>query len=124
MTKKVRFDDNVQVKKMSINLTEHSKEVKLAKDIIINPDKTLLPNIEMLDPDIETEKVAGYKDKMFDIPYTLYAHDPPFVYRLFGDKASISPNFFFWILAGVILIIILGIFSVTNTGKRILLGRG
>jgi len=124
MTKKVRFDDNVKVKKMSINLTEHAKEVKLAKDIIINPDKTLPPNIERLDPIIEKEKDIGYKDKMSSIENTIYAHDPHFVYRLFGVKASMQPNFFFWILVGIILIIILGIFSVTNTGKRILLGRG
>ena len=100
MTKKVRFNDNVQVKKMSIDLAGHAKEVKLAKDIIINPDKTLPPNIEMLNPDIETEKGIGYKDKMCSIP-----------------------NFFFWILVGIILIIILGIFSTTNAGKSILLGK-
>ena len=41
MTKKVRFDDNVQVNKMSINLTDHIKEVKLVNDIIIDPDKTV-----------------------------------------------------------------------------------
>ena len=39
MVKKVRFDDNVQVNKMSIDLADHIKEVKSVNDIIINTDK-------------------------------------------------------------------------------------
>ena len=39
MVKKVRFNDEVQINQMSINLAEHIKEIKLAEDIIIDPDK-------------------------------------------------------------------------------------
>jgi nitric oxide reductase large subunit len=39
MEKKVRFNDEIQTNQMSMNLSDHANEVKLATDIIIDPDK-------------------------------------------------------------------------------------
>lgn len=104
MKKKVRFNDNVQVNKMSINLQDHIKEVKLAKDIILDPSKTpdIQPPKEYTDPPIATDRD---------------------IHRIFGIPFENPANYLFWILVGIVLIIILGIFSETNVGKRFLLGK-
>lgn len=95
MTKKVRFNDNVQVNKMSINLTDHIKEVKLAKDIILDPSKSL-PSTNVLPIDVES--LIPVDNKFLDIPIN------------------------FWILAGIILIIVLVIFFTIYIRKRIFSG--
>jgi hypothetical protein len=105
MVKKVRFNDKVQVNKMSIDLNDHIKEVKSAKDIIINPDKTSSP-IE--DPPIEDPPIATDRD----------IHNPS-VRRIFGIPFENPSNYLFWILVGIILLIALGIFSVTKTGRQL-----
>ncbi len=107
MKKKVRFDDNVQVNEMSINLEDHIKEVKLAKDIIIDPDKT--PG-------------AGHPADTEPLIPAQHPEVSP-VDRVLGIPVGNAKNFWFWILVGIILIVILAIFSATDTGKRILFGK-
>ena len=111
MKKKVRFDDNVQVNEMSINLEKHIKEVKLAEDIIIDPSKTLFPSDVQPHP-IDTESLIPAQD----------INIPP-EYRILGIPVGNATNFWFWILVGIILIVILAIFSATDNGKRILVGK-
>lgn len=98
MVKKVHFNDKVQVNKMSIDLKEHRKEVKSAKDIIINPDKTSPP---IKDPPIATDRNI---------------HNPS-VRRIFDIPFENPSNYLFWILVGIILLIALGIFFVIKTGR-------
>ena len=117
MKKKVRFNDNVEVKEMSIDLNEHRKEVKSPKDIIINPDK-IVPNIEKANTKPDMERDIGYKDKMFGIPYTRNVHDPPHTYKIFGVKATLTPGFFTWTFVGLFVLIVFMIFYVTNLEKN------
>ena len=85
MVKKVRFNDEVQINQMNINLSDHIKEVKFAKDIIINPNKSL-PSVDGHPSDIEPLIPAD--DKILGIPI----------------------NFWIWILVGIVLMVILAIF--------------
>ena len=110
MKKKVRFNDEVQINHMTINLSDHIKEVKLAKDIILDPNKTLPSKVGH---PIDTEPLIPAQD--INIP----PED-----RILGIPVGNATNFWFWILVGIILIVILAIFSATDAGKRILIGKG
>ncbi len=98
MTKKVRFNDEVQINQMSINLSDHIKEVKFAKDIILNPNKS---RTSVDGRPSDTEPLIPANDKILGIPI----------------------NFWIWILVGIVLIVILAIFYATDIGKRVLFSK-
>lgn len=64
MVKKVRFNDEVQINQMSINLSDHIKEIKYAKDIILDPDKitSKVTSTATVDPDKITSEKSGSKE--------------------------------------------------------------